>query len=170
MGDAYFEELIKQKGNPLAPLLKVVLIALPVLFGIAGLILFPLFLIPAIALIAADAFLLPQFDLEFEYLYVNGEIDIDKIMSQKKRKRVASLDLRKDMELLCLATSHELDRFSQNVKVKDYSSKMEGDKIFAMIVNAEEKGKEKILFNPTPEMVKEIRRICPQKVKLDWGR
>ena len=50
-------------------------------------------LVPAIALGVACYFVIPKTDLEYEYLFVNGELDIDMIMSKSKRKRVKSLQL-----------------------------------------------------------------------------
>ena len=49
-----------------------------------------LLLVPAIALGVACYFVIPKTDLEYEYLFVNGELDIDMIMSKSKRKRVKS--------------------------------------------------------------------------------
>ena len=45
-----------------------------------------LLLVPAIALGIACYFVIPKTDLEYEYLFVNGELDIDMIMSKSKRK------------------------------------------------------------------------------------
>ena len=44
-------------------------------------------LVPAIALGIACYFVIPKTDLEYEYLFVNGELDIDMIMSKSKRKK-----------------------------------------------------------------------------------
>ena len=46
-----------------------------------------------------DVFLFRRLDLEYEYLYVNGDLDIDKIMGKQKRKRVFSMNVN-DLELL----------------------------------------------------------------------
>ena len=54
----------------------------------------PPLLIAAIVLgVCAYLFIFPGTDLEFEYLFVNGELDIDKIMAKSKRKRVKSLNI-----------------------------------------------------------------------------
>lgn len=45
-----------------------------------------LLLVPAIALGIACYFVIPKTDLEYEYLFVNGELDIDMIMSKSKGK------------------------------------------------------------------------------------
>lgn len=42
-------------------------------------------IIPVI-MVVVDIVLFKRFDLEFEYLYVNGDLDIDKIMAKQKEK------------------------------------------------------------------------------------
>ena len=55
----------------------------------------------------ADYFYLPRLSVEFEYLYVNGELDIDRIFSQSRRKRAASYEL-SNMEIMAPFSSHRL--------------------------------------------------------------
>ena len=75
-----------------------------VILVLIGLVI-PLVLIAAIALGVLAYFKMPGLDLEFEYLYVNGELDIDKIMSKVKRKRVGSFDISK-AEMVAPVKSH----------------------------------------------------------------
>ena len=49
----------------------------------AGLLI-PIAWILTLALGIAAYFILPKLDLEYEYVFVNGELDIDKIMSKAK--------------------------------------------------------------------------------------
>ena len=86
MNDAYSELLIKKETTVKDRLIKVLVIAVIVLAVLAG------FMQPLAWLLALGAgigayFLFPNLDLEFEYVYVNGELDIDKIMSKMKRKK-----------------------------------------------------------------------------------
>ena len=113
-----------------------------------------------------DYFKLPALDLEYEYLYVNGELDIDKIMSKQKRKRVGSYDMKK-VELVAPRNSHELDSFRnrKDLKVHDYSSMEENAKTFGMVINGE-KGMELIYFDPNEAILKDMQRIAPRSVKL----
>ena len=94
MNDGYEEILVKRQPRAVDTVLKILVIAaavIPVIFGVVFAFL------PAIAIGIVLGFvgyylLLPQLDVEFEYLYVGGDIDIDKIMSKRKRKKVASYD------------------------------------------------------------------------------
>ena len=90
MNDAYSELLVKKEQTIKEKAIKVLVIALIVLAAVAGIFITPIALVVAVVLGAAAYFLLPNLDLEFEYLYVNGELDIDRIASRAKRKRVKS--------------------------------------------------------------------------------
>lgn len=166
MSDLYTELLVKRKTTSMDNILKIGLIGLTVLTGLAGIFLSPYVLIIFAAFIVLDYFKLPSFDLEFEYLYVNGELDVDKIMSRAKRKRIASYSM-EQAELIAPVKSHELDYYRQdkNIKVRDYSSGEADANVYAMITNKENK-REMVLFEPNDVILNDMRRIAPRKVKL----
>ena len=87
MSDLYSECLVKKEPTSKDAAVKYGLIALIVLFVAAGLFLLPILLIGAVALGVAAYFIIPGTDLEYEYLFVNGELDIDKIMAKSKRRK-----------------------------------------------------------------------------------
>lgn len=166
MSDLYIELLVKKKKTSADTLMKALLIGGTVLLVLAGLFVHPIILIGAIAMGVLDYFKLPALDLEYEYLYVNGELDIDKIMSKQKRKRVGTYDM-KNVELVAPKNSHELDshRNRKDIKILDYSSMDENAKTFAMVVKAE-KGMQLVYFDPSPEILRDMQRIAPRSVKL----
>ncbi len=55
--------------------------------SVPGLFITPILLLVAVALGVASYFVFPNLDLEYEYLFVNGEFDIDMIMSKSERKK-----------------------------------------------------------------------------------
>ena len=73
MNDSYKEILVKRQTPVGMRVLKGALIGLTVLSLVAGLLMWPLLIVGAI-LIAVDYFVVPKFDVEYEYLYVNGEL------------------------------------------------------------------------------------------------
>lgn len=166
MNDTYSELLVKREQGAKEKIIKVLVIAAIVVAVFVGLMI-PLFLVVAVVLGAAAYFLLPNLDLEFEYLYVNGELDIDRIASKAKRKRVKSLDLSK-MEIMAPVKSHRLDyqNHNTNMKVYDYSSGNAEHKIYAMII-PDEKEVCKVLLEPDQELIKNIEKCCPRKVFTD---
>lgn len=168
MSDLYTEVIVKKERTTKDTLLKVLLIAGTVLSAAAFLlgIIGWLALIPLAAFLAGDFFLLPSLDLEFEYLYVNGELDIDKIMSKQKRKRVFSGDIA-NLVLMAPSGSHELDsyRSRNDIKKQDYSSGRSDAKTYTMILK-KEAVTQMIIFEPNEVMIRDMKRVAPREVVL----
>lgn len=167
MNEAYVEHMVARRQNPLAKVLKVVAIALAVILCLIGFTIMNFwYLVPAVILGIVIYFFIPRLDVEFEYLYLDKEITIDKIFSKETRKRAMVVDLNK-MEFMAPYNSHELDSYkSRKVPVKDFSSKEEGSKPYA-IAYRDQSGDALILIEPNDEMLKLIRQVFPRKV-LDY--
>lgn len=160
MSDFYTEQLIKKKTTGKDIMIKVGMIALTVLSALVVFI-FPMGIILPVALIVIDVFVFRGLNLEYEYLFVNGDLDIDKIMNKSKRKRVFSMNVA-DMEVLAPVNAGELMQF-QRAKVSDYTSNTGNAGVYAMVVL--EKGvHRKILFEPNEEIVEGFYMMAPRKV------
>ena len=112
MSDLYTEVLVKKQQTGKDKVIKGVLIFFTVLFAAAGIMMNPLILLLALVLGIVDYIFIPKLSVEFEYLYVNGELDIDRIYSQSRRKRAASYEL-SNMEILAPYQSHQLDSYKK---------------------------------------------------------
>ena len=165
MSDTYVECLVQTKPSALKKLLKILLIVLTVFFAIFMFVI-PLAFIPAVALGVGAYFANMFSDIEYEYLYLDKEIVIDKVMAKSKRKRVATYSLDR-IEVLAPIKSYHLDNFGRrdNAKVKDYSigEELQPDRRFVMYYE----GGEKILLSPSEEMIKVMRNVAPRKVFKD---
>lgn len=160
MSDFYTEQLIKKKMTGKDIMIKIGMIALTVL-SVLVVFIFPMGIILPVALIVIDVFVFRGLNLEYEYLFVNGDLDIDKIMNKSKRKRVFSMNVA-DMEVLAPVNAGELMQF-QRAKVSDYTSNSGNADVYAMVVL--EKGvHRKILFEPNEEIVEGFYMMAPRKV------
>ncbi|MCC8067245.1 MAG: DUF6106 family protein [Clostridiales bacterium] len=165
MSDMYREILVKPDMSAGKKILKGLF---PVMTGVcvvAGLLFWPL-LILALAFFLLTMFVAPRFDVEYEYLYVNGELDIDAIYSKQKRKRVCSHDV-EHLEILAPQKSHALDSYmnSKGAKLTDYTSGKAPEKSYIMVFN-EDKGQELLAVELDDVIISDIRRIAPRKVNL----
>lgn len=167
MSDLYSELLVKKEQTPKDKMVKGTLITLTVLFVVAGLLLTPILLIGAIALGIACYFIVPRTDLEYEYLFVNGDMDIDVIMSKTKRKRVMTLKM-EEVDLMAPVNSHRMDYHNgnKNLRVLDYSSGNPEHKRFALITK-DDKGTCKVILEPDEHLAQLMRNSAPSKVFLD---
>ena len=123
-------------------------------------------LIPAILFCDAAYFVYMNTDLEYEYLYLDRELTVDKVMAKSKRKRAAVYSLDK-MEIVAPVKSWHLDNFKnrQTSKNVDYSSgeEKQPDKRFVFYYE----GNQKVIFEPSEEMVKAMQFVAPRKVFKD---
>ena len=165
MNDSYKEILVKRQTPVGMRVLKGALIGLTVLSLVVGLLMWPLLIVGAI-LIAVDYFVVPKFEVEYEYLYVNGELDIDAIYSRQKRKKMGTYDMA-ELEILALSDSHAIDSYKnkQGVKINDYTSLDPQVKSYLLVFN-KEKGQEMIRVELEDSIISDIRRIAPRKVNL----
>ena len=165
MNDLFQEILVKRKTPAADQLKKAGLILVTVLFGAAGLLLTPLGLLPAVIMAGVCMFLFPRFDLEYEYLYVNGDIDIDKIMGKVKRKQCASYSIA-DLEIGAPTGSHSLDQYSsQSMKTRDFTS-LTGGPSYTLIYN-KEGSRERVLMELDGAILDDMRRHAPRKILRD---
>ena len=164
MSDTYVECLVKAKPSALGKFGKVLLIVVTVIFGLAMMV-FPLAMIPAVLAGFGAYFVGIYTDVEYEYLYLDKELVVDKVLGKSKRKRVATYHLDR-IEILAPVKSYHLDNYkNRNVKVKDYSigEELQPDKRYAMFYE----GGEKIILSPSQELVKVMKNVAPRKVFTD---
>lgn len=166
MSDLYREILVK-RTTPAADRIKQGgLIGLTVAC-LAGSLLFMPLLPAGIVLAVVTFFLFPRFDLEYEYLYVNGDIDVDKIMSKQKRKHCASYSL-ENLEMMAPTGSHALDscKNSAGIQVRDFTSLQPGTPSYTLVFNREGR-KELVKLELDETVVQDMRRMAPRKVFTD---
>ena len=113
----------------------------------------------------AAYFIYMNADLEYEYLYVDKELSVDKIMAKKGRKRVATYDMGK-MEILAPMNSYHLDNYkNRSDKTVDYSSGVvkQPDTRYVFYYD----GRQRVVIEPNEELIKAIQMIAPRKVFKD---
>ncbi len=162
MNDAYVEWLVKRKTPAWTILVKALLIVVCVImFFLAVTIPFGFLLL--LAAMLAAYFVFPMFNVEFEYLVVNDQLSVDRIMGQKRRKKVweATLD---QIEIMAPLDSYLLkDAEKKDMKVLDFSSHMQGAKVYGIIAQTAS-GSAKVLFEPNEKILKHLWSRAPRKV------
>lgn len=167
MNDGYEEILVKRGRSAKDSFLKGMVISVAAILIVIGVFFFnPLFLIAGVAFaFLAYYLILPNFDIEYEYLYVGGDIDIDKIMAKRKRKRIESLS-KDNLEVMAPTGSDHLSQYVKDGKVKDYTSGDPDVKTWTLVYNQEKKS-EIVCLELTEEIAKDMRRYAPRQVFFD---
>ena len=164
MNDTYVEQLVSRKKSPMLSVARFILYGFAIALVLFSLLAGYPYLIAGIILGAVAYFVLPSFDVEYEYLYLSKEITIDKITSQQRRKTIETIDLAK-AEIIAPANSHELDSYkNRNLATKDYTSG-EADAKAYMIAYIDGENSRLISFEPDEEMLSAIKSVYPRKLK-----
>ncbi len=145
--------------------LKWVLIILTVLSALVSFIGLPLMLFMAAAFGVGIYFTVTYSDVEFEYLYLDKEITVDKVFHKSKRKRVKVYSLDK-IEIMAPLKSWHLDSYkNRTFKVVDLSSGVEEmpEKRYTFYYN----GEEQVIFEPDDHFIKMVKNVAPRKIFTD---
>jgi len=168
MSDTYVECLVKAKPSILGKFFKVLLIVLTVVFVLAFIVVgtvIPYIILLPVATGVGAYFVNLYTDLEYEYLYLDKELVIDKVMAKTKRKRIGTYSLDR-MEILAPIKSYHLDNYrNRDAKQCDYSigEELQPDRRYVMYYE----GGQKIILSPSAEMIKVMKNVAPRKVYSD---
>ena len=164
--DTFFEQIIKIKLSG-----KVRAIIFGILFVdaliIAGVLLFTLaYSLPLSVLVVGVVIwgsykLLGMTSIEYEYIFTNGDLDFDKIISKSSRKRVVSVKCAKVQKY-----GDYIDGMAAPGSVKNtYHFCNPDDKAKYMIVPHKNEGNIMIVFAPDERMADAIEKILPRIAK-----
>lgn len=165
MSDSYVECMVARKPSYVKKFFKVFLIIITVFFALLGFAGFTLLLFPAIGFGVGAYFLSLYSDVEYEYLYLDKEITVDKVFSKTKRKRAAVYSMDK-VEIMAPMGSWHLDEYkNRTFKEIDYSSGIarQPEARYVFYYN----GEQKVIFEPNAEFMKMARNAGPRKIFID---
>ena len=166
MNDSYVEWLVKRKKMASQTLLKIlcwVATVIAVLIWMVSANFIVMLVAVGIGVIAYIVSL--NADIEYEYLYVDKELSIDKISSKSRRKKCCTLEVER-MEIVAPINSVKLDGYKhKNYKVYDYSSRNNEDREIKKFVIYYNDGK-KIIIEPNKALIDALQQVAPHKVTM----
>lgn len=160
--DTYAEWLVKRK----APAYTIAIKALAIFIGLIALFLalttsFGIIVLVAVG--AAGYFLFPYMDLEFEYLVVNDQLTIDKVLGKSKRKKAWEGSM-EEIQIVAPSDSYLLKDYERpGTKVLDFSSHQPGAKTYTIIHQAGANFS-KVIFEPNDKILHCMRQRSPRKI------
>ncbi|MGN0242744.1 MAG: DUF6106 family protein [Lachnospiraceae bacterium] len=172
INDRYAEARVKREKDVQTTLLKAVIIiatvflaAIALLFG--SLIQGTVFMLCGFAIFAMYFFGWKYTSFEYEYLFLSGELDIDKILGAASRKRIISLNFN-SLELIAPTNSDKVAPYKdeQRYVIYDCSS---GDKTrnrYSVICTNNDRLVH-VVIEPTEEMLELFKLTAPMKVFLE---
>ena len=174
--DSLIEQLYKRKKTPKDAfiqtllLIAILLIAAAMLiiprFFLSGMLLSLVSVLLCIGVLYFGYKLYMRFDLEFEYTYLNGEIDIDKIMSKSIRKRIVTVDSR---------TFEQFGEFDKHIEERakemsfdtkiDLSSNTDAKRYYATLKHKDH-GRTLLIFEPEERILEDMKKYIKNAGKL----
>lgn len=160
----YVEWLVAKKPSILMNFLKILCIVVAVVSFLLSMT-STIFLILAIVGLIGAYFTNLYSQIEYEYLYCERELSVDRIMNKSKRKNVGKFTVER-MEILAPLNSYHLDEYkNKTYKNVDLSSGVaeQPEKRYVFYYD----GRDRVVIEPNAEIVKDIKNIAPRKVFTD---
>ncbi len=174
--DVFLEYLMKKKSSPLEGLQKFALVIgavfacifVVILFQMLGSFIASYSLFGVAGVVYLTVVLLRNFNLEYEYIFTNGDLDIDVIKGRTTRKRLTSLHCR----------SIEIMASERNGKFKNDFASQAISKRFNAVYDASKGGIYHVLytydgerllltFQPPVKLLAAMQKMNPRNVYLE---
>lgn len=117
----------------------------------------------AAALIYLAYRLITSRNVEFEYIVTNGDLDIDKIISKRKRKRIFSANC-KEFDIVARTGSNSFSQSVQAMKSRIDASSTPGSPDAFFITTNYKGEKTLVIFEPDERMLNSFKMAIPRKV------
>lgn len=170
--DIFVEQLVRRKRRPI-DFLRVFLCLIAATIVILFMLIGPInsmfgsiiFLVGA-ALVYLLYLLATSINLEYEYCFTNGSLDVDKVIAARRRKRLTTLNAR-NIEMMATTKNRAFSGYMQNREIKKIyaCSSLKDDNVF-FVIYSDNSGKKMLLFNPNDKIKDGFRLLNPQKVFL----
>ncbi len=159
--DTYVHSRLTQQKLMMRRLMIAACVILPVI----GILFFRSIIVTFLAVVLdiVMIYFLPNKNIDYEYVFVDGQIDFDRIIAGNSRKNMRRADL-ENVEIVAPENSHSLDSF-RKLALEDYSSRADEDKHYIMVVHGD-KGNFQIRFTPDEKLLEQMRMKARSKIEL----
>ena len=170
--DIFIEWMVKRKRNAtdylkIAGCVLGLFVLIYFVLGFMGTPLGGIVFIVAVALVYVLYRVVVSTNIEFEYCFTNGALDVDKIINVQRRKRLTELNARK-IDIMASAKNPEYRRYIENSEIKKVYACVapESDGLY-FVIYSDDSGRKMLLFNPNDKIKDGFKKFNPQKVFLD---
>jgi len=168
LGDVFKEQMVKKvhTGRETAIRFGIVALAIVFVFAFALIIPFAQGFLPFLGLAVAFGVyvLISRRNIEYEYIFTNGELDIDVIYNKSRRKRLFSSSVKQFEIMAHVEDADHRHALSNASKTKDYSTGIVSPNTYAFITSYEGE-RLKIIIEPNDMMIKAFSTVLtPRKL------
>lgn len=163
MNQQYAEAGVKRQDTLATMAIKVLMILGVFIALFLVIIVRDIFVYVGVAIGVGVFFLFPKLHIDYEYIYVDGQIDFDRITGKSKRKTMLRIDF-EQVEIMAPSDSSALDSYkNMQLEKRDFSSLSKDSKPYVIIVSSDNK-KMRIIFEPSEKMVDIIKQKNARKL------
>lgn len=169
MQDVFIEYLVKKQKTPATLLLKILVVLAAAVISFAAImfggalgafsIVAPLL---AVGACYGAYYLITSMNIEYEYSVTNGELDIDQITAQRKRKRLVTVNCR-DVEAFgkYKAAEHQGKNYQTKVLACDYPDNPD---LWYAAIRLKQSGLTLVVFNANQKMLDGMKPFLPRPI------
>ncbi len=159
----YCEARAARKQTPIDMVIRVAVWAFTIACVLIGIAVNPLVIILAFGGGLLIYFYLPTRNVEYEYIFCDGQIDFDKIMSGERRKHVARIDMEQVVVCAPEKSNALLGYKRDGIKVYNFTSLTENARVWGIVAN--EGNKQSLYyFEPSEEMLRRMKQKGNRKI------
>lgn len=162
--DTFVEDAVKvvETQQDKAKKTAALVMTLMLLFATANFSRGPLTIVMVILLIVLAILTILLFtnkNIEYEYDYTNGSLEIAKIINNSKRKKIVSIESSEIKLIAAIGTNESLKFDHVKLKTFDCSAHNEELKDYILVAHSEAKGYDfKVLFTPSEDLLNAMER------------
>lgn len=161
--DIIAEQIVKSGANENKSLYKLIIIIFAVVISAFALIfLMPVGILLTIGIVGLSYYLIKGMDIEYEYSIVNGEIDVDKIISKKKRVHLLTVKVSSFESFGKVSDAKDIESGTTSFIVSDgiYENEYYAD------FKHDEYGKSRVIFSPNEKLLESIKPYLSRRIVL----
>lgn len=165
--DIFVEEMVVRRKNLGNFMLSVLIVVAALFLSVVVWLVVPFINSVLILIILFAAYLGIKFQyVEFEYSFTNGDLDVDKIMAKRKRKRVLEIN-QKQIQVMAPYTS-EFESETKGYQVSeilDFSSYKNAAGRWFMIYEKRDGGYGFVVLQPSPRLREAMGKYLRSRLK-----
>lgn len=163
MNEVCVEALVRRPTTMQQKVLFYILVGIAVVAAYLTITILPLAAIVAIG-VGIWAYSVKQgMDTEFEYAFFEGELSVDKVVANSRRKHLADYRMI-DVQIIAPVNSAALAALRhRRTKNKDFSAGAQEGVQYAMYLREDRK----VLFTPSEKLLAAMKKAAPQKVVME---
>lgn len=168
VSDTFIEQIIKQKPSAMDILKRFLVGMVGATLAIVATFIFlnsptlgPIALLVAVGAVYFSVRIITAFSFEYEYIYTNGEIDVDRIAGKRKRKRITTVKITAfDVFEKYDFQKHSKEKF--DVKINASISPLD-EGTYCAIYTGKEGKRCILLFSPNERLLEAIGSIAKRR-------